>query len=107
MRNEVRTIIRCAVFVLALINVTLKGIGLSPLEFDSETLTEFITDGWLIVSGLWAVWKDNPFSAASKRLHEYWYAMKSGDATFFDLMKMVDDAYDEAMEEVEEAEDHE
>lgn len=62
-------VIRVAIFLLALINQGLVASGHSPLPFDSADTTLFVSWLWTTVSGLWAAWKNNPFTKKARR-HE-------------------------------------
>lgn len=58
MDKQVRKIIRVALLVLALANVVLAMFGLSPIDLDSETVSNFINSGAVIVMALWNTWKN-------------------------------------------------
>lgn len=58
MQKQVKKVIRVALLVLALINIVLAMFGLSPIDLDSETVTNFINSGAVIVMALWNTWKN-------------------------------------------------
>ena len=58
MDKTVLKIIRVALLILALLNIVLASAGLSPIDLDNETLTDFINNGSVIVMALWSCWKN-------------------------------------------------
>ena len=58
MNKTVLKIIRVALLILALLNIVLASVGLSPIDLDSETLTNFINNGFAVVMALWSCWKN-------------------------------------------------
>jgi SPP1 family holin len=58
MNKQIKKIIRVALLILALVNVVLAMFGLSPIDLDSETVTNFINSGAVIAMALWNTWKN-------------------------------------------------
>lgn len=71
------TIIRTIILALALINQTLTGMGKPIIPLEDETLTEFLTNVFTIVSALWAWWKNNSFTTEAIIADEELAEMKS------------------------------
>lgn len=59
------TIARYAILILGLINLVLESTGHRVIPIDNETITEFITLTWVIVSSLVAAYKNNSTSQAA------------------------------------------
>lgn len=59
------TIIRMACLLLAFINMILVNTGHSVLPIDEAWLETVITDGFVIVTGIIAAWKNNSFTKAA------------------------------------------
>ena len=68
------TIARTVVLALAMVNQILCIMGISPIPIDDEAIVELITTGAMIITALWAWWKNNSFSQAAidadKQMHE-------------------------------------
>ena len=58
MEKQIKKTIRVALLILALLNITLSLFGLSPIDLDSETVTNFVNSGAVIVMALWNTWKN-------------------------------------------------
>lgn len=58
MNKTVLKVIRVSLLVLALINTVLTMIGVSPIDLDSEVVTNVINGGAIIVTALWNTWKN-------------------------------------------------
>ena len=71
-------IIRVALLVLALLNLVLSTAGLSPIDVDSDTLTNFINDGWAIAMALWCCWKNFSVTKPHLQADEVAEAIKNG-----------------------------
>jgi len=71
-------IIRVALLVLALVNLVLSTAGLSPIDVDSDTLTNFINDGWAIAMALWCCWKNFSVTKPHLQADEVAEAIKNG-----------------------------
>ena len=56
------TIARTVVLALAMINQILCIVGISPIPIDDEAIVELITTGAMIITALWAWWKNNSFT---------------------------------------------
>ena len=56
------TIARTACFFLAILNNILVASGHSVIPISNETLEAFVTNGFLIASGVVAWWKNNSFT---------------------------------------------
>ncbi len=78
MNKTVKKIIRLALLVLALINIILSSLGLSPIELDSEVLTNFINDGWVVAMALWNTWKNFSVTDAHLKADELAWHIKRG-----------------------------
>lgn len=62
---KVETIVRLIVLLIALINQLLVAIGKSPLPFENETVTEFVSVLITVLAAVWAWWKNNSFTKAA------------------------------------------
>lgn len=62
---KVETIVRLIVLLIALINQLLVAIGKSPLPFENETVTEFVSVLITVLAAAWAWWKNNSFTKAA------------------------------------------
>lgn len=71
---EATTIARTIILALALINQVLTTTGHSVIPIDDETVNQFISLGFTIVTALIAFWKNNSFTQkaleADKKLRE-------------------------------------
>jgi SPP1 family holin len=56
------TIIRTIVLALALLNQCLTIAGKQVLPIEDETINLLITNGFTIVTAVWAWWKNNSFT---------------------------------------------
>lgn len=59
------TIVRTICLALALINNGLAYAGKSPLPIKDEQVEIIVSQGFLVVTTLWAWWKNNSFSQAA------------------------------------------
>lgn len=68
MENKITnaTITRTIVLFIALLNQALASFGKSPLPFNSEELTEFISNIITIGAALWAYWGNNSITVGAK-----------------------------------------
>ena len=62
---KVETIVRLIVLIIALVNQLLVAIGKSPLPFENETVTEFVSVLITVLAAAWAWWKNNSFTKAA------------------------------------------
>lgn len=62
---KAETIVRLIVLVIALVNQLLVAIGKSPLPFENETVTEFVSVLITVLAAAWAWWKNNSFTKAA------------------------------------------
>ena len=67
---KTETIVRLIVLILALINQTLTAAGKSPLPFEDETVTEFVSLAITVAAAAWAWWKNNSFTHAALEADE-------------------------------------
>lgn len=68
-------ILRGAFMLLGLINAILAMYGKSPLPISETDITNLFSALWVMISALWAYWKNNSFTVeaieADKVLKEY------------------------------------
>lgn len=112
MNKTILKIIRVALLILALLNIVLASVGLSPIDLDSETLTNFINNGFAVVMALWSCWKNcsvtrphleaDKVAEAIKEGAEVYIEYKYGAESDYDFEPMEDDGDDEEYEEAEE-----
>lgn len=62
---KAETIVRLIVLIIALVNQLLVAIGKSPLPFENETVTEFVSVLITVLAAAWAWWKNNSFTKAA------------------------------------------
>lgn len=60
------TIIRTVILGIALVNQGLTIFGYSPIPFDEEQVTEFLSTAFLGVTAVWTWWKNNPVTKEAK-----------------------------------------
>lgn len=78
MNKTKKKIIRVALLILALLNLALSAAGLSPIDVDSDTLTNFINDGWAIAMALWCCWKNCSVTRPHLQADEVAQAIREG-----------------------------
>ena len=71
MKVSKETIIRTVVLALALINQILTSCGKSPLPFESDTVTELVSNILTIAASVWAWWKNNSFTENAIKSDNY------------------------------------
>lgn len=112
MNKTVLKIIRVALLILALLNIVLASVGLSPIDLDNETLTNFINNGFAVVMALWSCWKNcsvtrphleaDKVAEALKEGAEVYIEYKYGAESDYGFEPEEDDGDDEEYEEAEE-----
>ncbi len=68
--------IRTIVLILALINQILTVLGKNPLPFSDDQIYEIFSLVFTVISGIWAWWKNNSFTAAAKEADAYMKELK-------------------------------
>lgn len=58
MNKNVKKIIRVTLLIIALINVGLDLAGYPVIDLDSQTVTTFINEGFVVAMALWNTWKN-------------------------------------------------
>jgi len=79
MPKDVGTWTRLVLLLLALVNGILTAAGMSPLPIDEQELSEFISLGFIIVTGLAGYFMNNSHTLAGKEGTDYTRALKKGD----------------------------
>lgn len=80
--NEVKkiTIIRTAALIIALVNQALTLAGKSPLPFENEEITEFLSYIFTAAASLWAWWKNNSFTRNAIEADKLLKSLNSGES---------------------------
>ena len=65
------TVARTICLALALINQLLTMTGHSMINIDDATITNTVSEVWLIVAASWAWWKNNSFTDAAIEADRY------------------------------------
>lgn len=81
MKVSVSTIARTVVLAVALANQILTASGMNPIPFAEETVYEFLTAAFTLITAAVAWWKNNSFTAEAIKADEYMKAMKNGEKT--------------------------
>lgn len=84
MNKTVKKIIRVALLILALVNIVLAHLGLSPIDLDSATLTQFINDGFVIIMALWNTWKNCSVTKPHLQADEIAEAIRDGAEVYIE-----------------------
>ena len=84
MNKQVTKVIRVALLILALLNIVLASVGLSPVDLDNETLTNFINDGFAIIMALWSCWKNCSVTRPHLKADEVAEAIKEGAEVYIE-----------------------
>lgn len=84
MNKTVLKIVRVALLILALINIVLAMFGVSPIELDSETITNVINGGAVIVMALWNTWKNCSVTTPHLKADEVANAIKEGAEVYIE-----------------------
>lgn len=79
MPKDVGTWTRLILLLLALVNGCLTAAGKSPLPIDEQELSEFISLGFIIVTGIVGYFMNNSHTLAGKEGTDYTRALKKGD----------------------------
>lgn len=79
MPKDIGTWTRLILLLLALINGGLTAAGKSPLPIDEQELSEFISLGFIIVTGIIGYFMNNSHTLAGKEGTDYTRALKKGD----------------------------
>lgn len=79
MKIKKETIIRVALLVLALVNQGLEYFGHRVLPVTDNQLAELIGYGFIIITSLWAMWKNNSFTTEAKLADKYLEELKEGE----------------------------
>lgn len=81
MKPTTATLVRCALLIIALVNMALVTLGIVPEEFSGhEQAYEFGSYLITAVIGLIAAWKNNSFTKEAIQADEYMRKLKSGGA---------------------------
>ena len=64
-------IARTICLALALVNQFLTMLGHSMINIDDATITNAVSEVWLIVAAVWAWWKNNPFTEEAIKADSY------------------------------------
>lgn len=107
MNNTVKKIIRVALLILALLNIVLASVGLSPIDLDNATLTNFINDGFAIVMALWSCWKNCSVTKPHLQADEIAHAIKEGAEVYVEYKYGPESDYGFEPEEDEDDDDGE
>lgn len=78
MDKTVKKIIRVMLLVLALLNLCLSAAGMSPIDLDSQAVTDFINNGAVIALALWNTWKNCSVTKPHLKADEVAEAIKKG-----------------------------
>lgn len=73
------TVIRTVTLALALINQILTSMGHSVIPIDNDTIVQFVTAAFTIVSALIAFWKNNSFTPIAREADEILRDLKKND----------------------------
>ena len=81
MKPSTATVVRCALLIIALVNMALATLGIVPEEFVGDTKT-YEVGSYVItaVIGLIAAWKNNSFTPEAIQADEYMKSLKAGGA---------------------------
>ena len=72
------TVIRTVLLVLSLVNQILTVLGKNPLPFSQQELYQALSTVATAATSLWALWKNNSFTAAAVEADRYMSALKKG-----------------------------
>lgn len=61
-----QTIARTFIYFLSIVNFFLVQFKILPLELDENAIYEFVSYAWIVGSGIWCWWKDNPITLKSR-----------------------------------------
>lgn len=81
MKPSTATVVRCALLIIALINMALATLGIVPEEVVGNTKA-YEVGSYIItaVIGLIAAWKNNSFTPEAIQADEYMKSLKAGGA---------------------------
>lgn len=71
MKIQIKTIVRLIVLVIALVNIVLGALGVTPLSIDENALYTVISTVAIIVVPAWTTWKNNSFTKCALIADEY------------------------------------
>jgi len=76
MKIKTETIVRLVILFIALVNQVLTSMGMSPLPFEDETVTELVSITVTVAASAWAWWKNNSFTKEAIAADEYLTTLK-------------------------------
>lgn len=81
MKPSTATVVRCALLIIALINMALVTAGIVPEEIVGDSRA-YELGSYVItaVIGLVAAWKNNSFTSAAIQADEYMKSLKAGES---------------------------
>ncbi len=71
MRIKADTVIRTVILIISLLNIILNLFGCKTLPVEDETVSDFISSLFLIVSAVSSWWYNNSFSKKAIEADEY------------------------------------
>lgn len=72
------TIARTIVAAIALLNAVMVMIGKTPLDLDENTIYVVCSGVAVIITTIWAWWKNNSFTKAAIIADDYMHELKAG-----------------------------
>ena len=70
------TIVRTIVLFIMVINAFCSLVGWTPIAIQEETIYQIVSGVGVVVSALWAWWKNNSFTNAAQQADEYCAELK-------------------------------
>lgn len=70
------TIVRTIVLFVMVINAFCSLMGWTPIDIQEETIYQIVSGVGVVVSALWAWWKNNSFTAEAQQADEYGAELK-------------------------------
>ncbi|SES23982.1 phage holin [Streptococcus gallolyticus] len=71
------TWVRVVLLLLGVINYFLNAFGIETLKFDNEQVTQLVNAIYITVTGFYALWKNNNFTAEAQEAQHYLDDMKA------------------------------
>lgn len=71
------TIVRTIVLFIMVINAFCSLMGWTPIQIQEETIYQIVSAIGVVISAIWAWWKNNSFTSAAQQADEYCAELKN------------------------------
>lgn len=73
----VGTWVRVVLLLLGVINYFLNAFGIDTIKFDNDQVTQLVNAVYITITGFYALWKNNNFTAEAQEAQRYLDDIKS------------------------------